>query len=448
MTNPLATILTLLVATLTGCSQAPPMERQLTTTPHGHILTNANVWSADGQWIAYDVRSDAEGSLFDGARIERVNVATGEIQVLYRARNNAKCGVVTCHPTEDKVVFILGPENPTKEWSYGPTHRQGVIVDCRNPGVATNLDARDLADPFTPGALRGGTHVHVFSPDGKWVSFTYNDDLVAKDQRNVGVSRLGHPVHVGAGHARNHDGSAFSVLLTRTTANPRPGSDEIRRAFEDAWVMGTFTTKAEPGRFKGARAVAFQGEVIKANGQPISEVFIVDLPPDPTRPSDRPLQGTTTDLPAPPSGSAQRRLTHTADRKYPGLCGPRHWLRSSPDGTRIAFLMKDDAGVGQLWTISPEGGQPTQLTHNPHPIASAFTWSPDGRFIAYAMDASICLTDTTTGQTRRLTPRDVEHPARPEACVFSPDGSQIAYVRTIDGFNQIFVTPLDNKERP
>ena len=37
-------------------------------------------------------------------------------------------------------LAILGPENPNKEWSYGPSHRQGVIVDCNNPGVATYLD--------------------------------------------------------------------------------------------------------------------------------------------------------------------------------------------------------------------------------------------------------------------------------------------------------------------
>lgn len=29
--------------------------RQRTTAPQGHILTNANVWSADGQRVVYDV---------------------------------------------------------------------------------------------------------------------------------------------------------------------------------------------------------------------------------------------------------------------------------------------------------------------------------------------------------------------------------------------------------
>jgi hypothetical protein len=419
-----AAVVQLAALSLTGCGVAH--ERQITTAPHGHILTNTAVWCPDGQWIVYDVRSDHAGSTFDGDRIERVHVDTGRVELLYQAKNNAKCGVVTYHPFEDKVVFILGPENPTPDWQYGPNRRQGVIVDCAKRAVPTNLEARDLTEPFTPGALRGGTHVHVFSPDGRRVSFTYNDALVDPDQRNVGVSLVSNPVAVSKDHPRNHDGSAFSVLVTRTTANPASGSDEIRRAFEDAWV--------------GGGAIAFQGEVITRSGQPISEVFIVELPQNMEQPGDAPLQGTTTRLPAPPRGAVQRRLTFTADRKFPGISGPRHWLRSSPDGRHIAFLMKDDAGITQLFIISPRGGEPIQLTHNPWPIASAFTWSADGRQIAHAMDNSVFVTDTTTGRSTRLTERttDAESP-RPEACVFSPDGTRIACTKTVNGFNQVFV---------
>ncbi|MGC8991010.1 MAG: TolB family protein, partial [Verrucomicrobiia bacterium] len=127
-----------------------------------------------------------------------------------------------------------------------------------------------------------------------------------------------------------------------------------------------------------------------------------------------------------------------ADRKHPGIQGPRHWLRSSPDGTRIAFLMKDDDGVVQIWTISPNGGQPKQLTRNPNSIDSAFSWSPDGRYIAHTMDRSVCVTDTESGVTHRLTaPTSEETAPRPEACVFSPDGKKIAYVRRVPGGHRI-----------
>ncbi len=66
-----------------------------------------------------------------------------------------------------------------------------------------------------------------------------------------------------------------------------------------------------------------------------------------------------------------------------------------------------------------------------HDIASAFTWSPDGKFIAHVMDNSVCVTDVATGNTRRVTPRRVTTPAHrgPEACVFSSNGNEIAFVR-------------------
>jgi len=441
-------------------------ERQLTSAPHGHILTNDNVWSSDSRWIVYDVRSDPAGAIFDGTRIEAVNVDSGEVRVLYESRDGACCGAASFSPIGDKVVFIHGPENPTPDWQYCAWHRRGVVINARvavgrgaNHGLAAaeNLDARDLLPPFTPGALRGGTHLHIYSPDGQWIAFTYEDHVLANlpkddaanadlNQRNIGVSIPRGPVRVNRDHLRNHDGSHFSVLVTRTINQPRPGSDEISRACEEAWIGTDGYLRADGTRQR--RALAFQGTVVTESGQPISEAFIVDLPDNLTQPGDGPLAGTETRRPFPPQGVQQRRLTFTANRKHPGLQGPRHWLRSSPDGSRIAMLMKDAAGVVQLWTISPNGGEPRQLTHNWHDIASAFTWSPDGRGIAHVLDGSVCITDSESRQTRRLTAKQsAESAPRPEACVYSPDGDKIAYVRpAIAGgkvYNQIFMVPLD-----
>jgi len=433
------------------------IEKQITRGPGGRILTNTGVWSPDSMWIVYDTRPDPSGEVFQGERIEMVNVGTGEVKVLYQARNGAHCGVATFHPLEPKVVFILGPENPTPDWTYGMSRRQGVIVDVNRPGVAMNLDARDLSPPFTPGALRGGSHVHVWDAAGEWVSFTYEDQILSRhavetaDQevnlRNVGVCVPGRPVRVSRLHPRNHDGEYFTVLVTRTVANPQPGSDDIKKAFEEGWV-GT-NGYARPDGSVQRRALAFQGHVVTADGQTISEVFLADLPEDLTVPGDGPLAGTETRRPFAPEGVTQRRLTHTAGRKHPGVQGTRHWLRASPDGSRIAFLMKDDEGVVQVWTVSPNGGSPTQVTRNPWPVASSFTWSPDGRWIAHAMDRSVCVTEVGSGRTERLTEATAPDRApRPEACVFSPDGSSIAYVRRVpspvEPANQVFVVKQGN----
>lgn len=431
---------------------AKPVERQITHNRGNRILTNVGVWSPDGAWIVYDTRSTSSGDRFDGYRIELANVQDGRVRLVYQSRNGAHCGVATFHPRENKVVFILGPEHPTPDWQYCAWHRQGVIVETAKPGRAVNLDARDLTPPFTPGALRGGSHVHVWDGLGEWVSFTYEDDVLSKfvvetpnqeiNLRNIGVSARVQAVSVRQGHPRNHDGQFFSVLVTRTVANPQPGSDQINKAFEESWIGTNGYVRADGSRQK--HALAFQGQVVTTRGDTFPEVFVVDLPDDLRMPGDGPLAGTETRRPLPPKGTAQRRLTFTAARKYPGLQGPRHWLRSSPDGNRIAFLMKDDLDVVQLWTASPCGGLVAQLTRNEDPIASAFTWSPNGRFIAHVMDNGVCVTDAKTGETRRLTNRAEDATApRPEACVFGPDGKRIAYVRPVwmrDAFfNQVFV---------
>jgi len=429
-----------------------PLEQQVTTAHHGHILTNAAIWSPESAWIVYDTRSDPAGERFDGDRIEMVNVETGEVRRLYESRNGAHCGVATFSPIAGQVVFILGPENPTPDWQYGPYHRQGVLVDVAVPEVAVNLDARDLTPPFTPGALRGGSHLHLFSGDGQLVSFTYEDHLLSAfrteteeqhaNLRNIGVSVPLGPVHVKKTHPRNHDGKYFSVLVTRTTADSRRGSNEISRACEEAWVGAIGYVTANGTRQQ--RALAFQGHIATERGDTISEVFIVDLPDDLTVCGDGPLAGTERLRPFPPRGVEQRRLTFTSERKHPGLQGPRHWLRSSPDGSQIAFLMKDNGGRVQLWTVSPNGGDPVQVTDNPWDIGSAFTWSPNGRAIAHVMDGSVAITDAKTGLTMRLTARaDGGCLPRPEACVFSADGKKIAFVRRVGSgateFNQVCV---------
>src|ERR1044071_9658665 len=273
------------------------VEKQITHGPGGRILTNTGVWSPDGEWLAYDTRTDAAGSDFNGSTIEIVNIQTGEVREIYRSKNGAHCGVVTFHPHEDKVIFILGPENPTPNWQYGMYHRQGVIVGAdlaERPGKPakaliaspTNLDACDLTPPFTPGALRGGSHVHVWDAAGQWVSFTYEDHVLAQlasrtagvdsNQRNVGISVPGAPVRVTKDHPRNQDGEYFSVLVTRTTANPKPGSDQIQRACEEGWVGTNGYVRRDGSRQR--HALAFQGEVKSQRGEIVSEVFIVDLP--------------------------------------------------------------------------------------------------------------------------------------------------------------------------
>ncbi|MGL4859670.1 MAG: DUF3748 domain-containing protein [Enterobacteriaceae bacterium] len=420
-------------------------ERQLTFTAQAHQLTNINVWTPDSEWVLYDVRP--KQSEFTGVTIERVQVSTGKTEVIYRAVDGAHVGVVTVSPRLPlRYVFIHGPEHPDSEWHYDFHHRRGVIVT--EEGRAQTLDALDITSPFTPGALRGGSHVHVFSPDGSRLSFTYNDHVMhqrdpQQDLRNVAVALPCGPVVPPCHHPREYAGSHFCVLVTRTTPNPILGSDDISRAYEEGWVgnAGYRTAKGDIQRW----ALAFIGDTRSLEGNTVAEVYIVDLPEKEEayrQAGTSPLQGTEDQLPAPPAGVKQRRLTYTGKRHYPGVVTmPRHWLRASPDGSCIAFLLRDEQGIVQLWGISPQGGEPRQITSGEQDVQSAFSWSPDGRTIALVMDNSIMLCDVQSGRLRRITPRSDTAPL-PDAVVFSPDGTKIVYLREVDGVSQLFMVEL------
>ncbi|MCY7416863.1 DUF3748 domain-containing protein [Listeria monocytogenes] len=53
----------------------------------------------------FDVRPS--GASFTGETIERVNIHTGEVEVIYRASQGAHVGLVTVHPKSEQYVFIL-----------------------------------------------------------------------------------------------------------------------------------------------------------------------------------------------------------------------------------------------------------------------------------------------------------------------------------------------------
>jgi len=274
------------------------------------------------------------------------------------------------------------------------------------------MDARDIHPPFTAGALRGGTHAHTWSADGKWISFTYNDavmealekkgDSDVRDLRMVGVMAPAGPVEVREDNgAENFGGALFTVVVTRVTEDPAPGSDQIDRAYEDGWVGKDGYLKPDGSRQK--RAVAFLGDVRSPGGEKLTEVYICDLPEDVSKAQQgEPLAGTLQSRPNPPSGTLQRRLTRTADRKFPGVQVPRHWLRSTADGSLILFLMKDDTGITQVFGISPNGGKLQQITHNSFPVETAFSVHPTEEIVAYGNQEDVYITQIITGETIKV----------------------------------------------
>jgi hypothetical protein len=190
-----------LPASMCGCareqSRRQVREVQVTFDPRNHDLDNNDNFSPDDQWLVYDTRKNVPAQpmreIGGNSNIEKVNVDTGEIVVLYETPDQTEygpgVGAASYHPTENKVVVMHGLLNCDANMPYWYWRRTGVMVDeslavpCddgrggRQARRAVFLDARDVTPPFTPGALRGGTHRHEWSADGKWIGFTYNDAI-------------------------------------------------------------------------------------------------------------------------------------------------------------------------------------------------------------------------------------------------------------------------------
>lgn len=410
----------------------------LTRQPYGHTLHHSQCFSPDDEWLVYDTRND-DTQIISTGRIEMVHVKTGQVRLLYAAPRQGPfgpgVGAATFSPAEPRVIFIHGPRQASEARPYGFTRRTGVAIDVERPGQPVWMDARDLVPPFTPGALRGGTHAHSWSGDGAWISFTYNDYIMeqlskinpaVQDLRTVGVMVPGRVSVTPDGNLENHNGEMFSMAVVQVQEDPAWGSDEIDRAYDEGWIGMNGYRKAD-GTWQ-QRALAFQGQVRDAAGKPKAEVFVVDLPGDLTvAQPGQPLAGTPERRPAVPAGLSQRRITFT-DK---GVQGPRHWLRSTPDGRAIGFLSPDAAGHTQIFTVSPNGGPVVALTQHPFPVQGPFNFSPNRPLVAYIADNSIFITHLDTKQSRRLTARQ-PHAARPVGSVcWSNRGRHLSYNRYI-----------------
>ncbi len=448
----------LAVMALNGCtSSVPPVKIvQLTNGSYNHDLDNNDNFSPDGQWLVYDTRTGT-GGIGGSPSVERVNVETGRIEELFAIKDNQSwgpgAGAVSYHPTENKVIFIHGlafcsEKNPYQQWK-----RSGVIVEDSHPNVPIYMDARDVTLPYTPGALRGGTHRHEWSKDGQWVGFTYNDAIMKAIEdstgekvnlRTIGVSTQLHPVVVDhSGEGENLSSEWYSALVVRVVPNPVPGSDEISNAASDSWI-GTGSYIKKDGKKQVARA--FLGKVRNKNNQQVDELFVVDIPDSINQPGDYgPLEGTPKTFPMPPKGTVQRRLTFTAETAHPGCGGV---VRSSSDGKWIAYLASDAGGKQQIFLISPLGGASRQVTAHPAGVQSGPRWSPDNQSICYQSENSVVICKISDEpfekRIRRITPISKDELSN---IVWSNDGKKIAFnrpVRDTEGkvWKQIFTIML------
>lgn len=417
-------------------------EIQLTNDlSYHHDLDNNDNFSPDNQWLVYDTRTD-EGGIAASAKIEKVNVITGEIKVVYEIKNNQVfgpgVGATSYSPVANQIVFIHGLNNVTEQNPYQQWRRTGVMIDEAKNDNPIYVDARNINPPFTKGALRGGTHRHEFSGDGNWIGFTYNDAIMKAFEdatgqkhnlRTIGVSKKSKSIEVSdKKEGENISGEWFTALVVKVTPNPKIGSDEISHAAGDSWVGKNGYSKPDDTR---QMARAFIGTVKAENGENVDEVFIVDIPENIEIDGESgPLEGTKTQLPQPPKGASQRRLTYTAKSNHKGCTGI---VRASFDGSLLAFLAKDEQNIKQIFTISPNGGKPKQITFHESDVEGSVRWSPSGKSIFYIWNGSICEVEISNLDfEKRL--KIISKPSEPSPTnlVVSHDGNTLAFNRLIE----------------
>lgn len=421
-------------------------EHQLTSDPLQKDLDNNINFSPDGRLAVFDCRDT--GGINTNTRLGYVDVRTGKVTIFYTQKPPSLGVGAASWLGETSVVAIHAL---TSGLTYEQTVRGGMIIATDGSGAHRWLDSRNVLPPFTPGALRGGTHKHEPDASGVWIGFTYNDHIMkalGQDLRQVGVSLRGRAVAVPEdAQGRNFQGESFTVLLTRCVPNPRPGSDDYQRAEGDCWVGRHGYARGS----KHQRARAFRGTVlVEEDGKPVpySDVFLVDVPDDITVPGPwGPLEGTETTFPAPPKGAVVRRLTRTAehgDRRLRGISGH---LRADGAGRWIACMgkaMVRGQVTLQVFVVSPLTGELRQLSELPGGVTGDPRFSPDGRYVAAcSSDGAVYTFSAEDGTWGRAVQRTPSHAAAAHNIVISPDNSLILYNRTLRGVEQIFACFVD-----
>ncbi|MGB0384379.1 MAG: AAA-like domain-containing protein [Ardenticatenaceae bacterium] len=112
----------------------------------------------------------------------------------------------------------------------------------------------------------------------------------------------------------------------------------------------------------------------------------------------------------------------------------------SPDEQRVAWILEESTNTWSIYLMNVDGTNQRAITSSGSYSLGTATWSPNGRFLAYAKGSNqvnIYIYDFNTNSETQIT---TDHESEPD---WSPDGSQIIYARWEPQDPQIWIMSAD-----
>jgi Tol biopolymer transport system component len=293
-------------------------------------------WSPDGREIAVATEGAFDPTArLSRSRILRIDVATGASRPL---------------PLPDGVQPSWSPDGSRIAfWGVTkPEYRRGIWTISVGGGGAPVPVVHDAFYNWSP----------VWSPDGRFLYFasdrggSMNLWRVAVDERSGSVLGDPQPITTPSEWSALPSFSRDGRRLVYATSSSRSFVEQV-------------PLDPETGRADGPPVLVHQGA---------RAVRSCDVSPDGGWLVLRVSAPTDDLLLIRPDGSDSRQLTDDLARD--------RMPRWSPDGGRILFA-SNRSGKYEAWTIRPDGGGLTQVTHLPDQQVVLPFWSPNGKRIAF-----------------------------------------------------------------